>query len=70
VLTYTYSYSYGHFDAYPNTYIHTKTYSDATTSPKSAASPDANTLMRLTEKVGRLGFAPVQAGKSTRVCVC
>jgi hypothetical protein len=26
--------------------------------------------MRLTEKVGRLGFAPVQAGKSTRVCVC
>jgi hypothetical protein len=48
----------------------TKAYADTETSPESPAPPDADTVMRLTEKVGCLGFAPVQAGKSTRVCIC
>ena len=54
MLTYPYSYSNIH------AYSHSKTYSDATTSPKSAASPNAGAVMRLTEKVGCLGFAPVR----------
>jgi hypothetical protein len=47
-----------------------KSYSDPETSSESATSLTAATLVRLTEKIGCLGFAPVRADKSMRVCIC
>jgi hypothetical protein len=43
-----------------NTYFNTKSYSDTEASPKPTVSPNAATLVRLTEKVACLGFAPVR----------